>query len=149
MVGSPGPYRNDLSEQIKNSVANSAEANIIKSQTPHAFVQNRYLEEIRQKEVAKQKLIKMSAYQKSIHELYMPKQSDKKRQEREALQASLKTEVREKRPFENYLGFVKQMNKKTTERTGSRGVMPGETEDKRLTGVASLPNLNPRNLQSE
>jgi hypothetical protein len=65
------------------------------------------LEEIRNKEFAKQKLIKMSAYQKSIHELYMPKQSDKKRIEREQAQAKLKTDVREKKPFENYLGFVK------------------------------------------
>lgn len=46
-------------------------------------INTRFLEEIRQKEFAKQKLIKMSAYQKSIHELYMPKQSEKKRMERE------------------------------------------------------------------
>lgn len=76
------------------------------------ILSNRYLEEIRNKEAAKQKLIKMSAYQKSIHELYMPKQSQKKRMEREQVQARLKTDVREKKPFENYLGFVKEMNKK-------------------------------------
>jgi len=42
----------------------------------------------------------------------MPKQSEKKKIEREKNQASLQSNVREKKPFENYLGFVKEMNKK-------------------------------------
>ena len=74
-------------------VASSVDGSGIKDRTPNSvrgpangesIVQNKFLEQIRQKEMAKQKLIKMSAYQKSIHELYMPKQSEKKRLEREA-----------------------------------------------------------------
>lgn len=40
----------------------------------------------------------------------MPKPSDKLRQEREQKLTTLKTAVREKRPFENYLGVIKDMN---------------------------------------
>lgn len=72
----------------------------------------------------------------------MPKQSVKKRQEREQAQAKLKTDVREKKPFENYLGFVKEMNKK-------REVQSRQKTGGRLTNVASLPNLHPRNANSE
>lgn len=46
-------------------------------------ISSRFLDEVRQKEFAKQKLVKMTAYQKSIHELYMPKQSEKMKIERE------------------------------------------------------------------
>lgn len=70
--------------------------------------------------MAKQKLVKMSAYQKSIHELYMPKPSEKLKQEREANLATLKTNPREKRDFENYLGHVATLNKKQKERGPSR-----------------------------
>lgn len=48
------------------------------------------------KEVAKQKLAKITAYQKSINELYMPKQSEKKKNEMEKIKNSLKTEIRER-----------------------------------------------------
>ena len=50
------------------------------------IISNRYLQEIEQKNKAKQKLVKMTAYQKNIHELYMPKASDKKKAELEQLQ---------------------------------------------------------------
>ena len=49
----------------------------------------------------------------------MPKQSEKKRLEREAAQKSLKSEVREKKPFENYLGYVKEVNKKNIDKIRS------------------------------
>lgn len=62
--------------------------------------------------------MKISAYQKQISELYKPKPSDKLRLEREQKQASLKTAVREKRPLENYLGHLKDLNKKRTDRAG-------------------------------
>lgn len=51
------------------------------------------------KEVAKQKLAKITAYQKSINELYMPKQSEKKKNEMEKIKNSLKTEIRERQPI--------------------------------------------------
>ena len=66
----------------------------------------------------------------------MPKQSEKLRMEREIKQASLKTAPREKRPFENYLSHVKDLNKKRTERVQSR-----ESGTRQLSGVASLPSL--------
>ena len=102
---------------------------------------------MRQKELAKAKLVKMSAYQKQIHELYMPKPSDKLRLEREQNQANLKTAVRDKRPFENYLGqVVKENAKKRTERVGPKS---RDGAQRKLQGVASLPSLNVRELQSD
>ena len=75
----------------------------------------------------------------------MPKKSEKKRLELEQLQASLKTNVREKKPFENYLGFVKELNKKQIA-SGETG--RGEAQ-RPLQAVSSLPNLNGRVLNSE
>ena len=49
----------------------------------------------------------MQVYHKSIQELYMPKQSERKKIEREKIQASIKSSVREKKPHENYLNYVK------------------------------------------
>jgi len=74
----------------------------------------------------------------------MPKQSEKLKMEREANQANLKTNPREKRPFKNYLGHVKDLNKKRTERGDSR-----ESGVRRLQAVASLPSLHNRDLKSE
>lgn len=79
----------------------------------------------------------------------MPKQSDKKRIEREQAQAKLKTDVREKKPFENYLGFVKQMNDRSGGGKSRSNLDDGSTDGKKLAQVTSLPNLHPRNLQSE
>lgn len=50
----------------------------------------------------------------------MPKPSEKLKQEREANLATLKTNPREKRDFENYLGHVATLNKKQKERGPSR-----------------------------
>ena len=49
----------------------------------------------------------MQVYHKSIQELYMPKQSERKKLEREKIQAAIKSSVREKKPHENYLHYVK------------------------------------------
>lgn len=70
----------------------------------------------------------MAAYQKSIHELHMPKPSEKKRNEREQLQRKLKTNPRERKPYEDYLSTVKDLNKQAGER--------------RLASVVSLTNLD-------
>lgn len=51
--------------------------------------------------------MKMQVYHKSIKELYMPKQSEKKKIEREKAQANINSNVREKKPHENYLNYVK------------------------------------------
>ena len=106
------PKKIDISQQLNSPSLDITRNKDVSSslQNGHGpadnVLSNRFLEDIRQKELAKQKLIKMSAYQKSIHELYMPKPSDKLKQEREANLATLKTNPREKREFENYLGHV-------------------------------------------
>ncbi len=84
------PNQIDVSQQIPNPLANSVDGALPKNgqigqedyPRTGAYT-NRYLEDIRAKEVAKQKLIKMSAYQKNIHELYMPKPSEKLKNLRE------------------------------------------------------------------
>ena len=42
----------------------------------------------------------------------MPKQSERKKLEREKIQATLKSNVRDKKPHENYLNYVKELNNK-------------------------------------
>lgn len=75
----------------------------------------------------------------------MPKQSEKKKAELEQLQRGLKTNPREKKPFENYLGFVKELNKKGI--NGER--LESRDSHRKLSQVASLPNLSKRNLNTE
>ena len=53
----------------------------------------------------------MAAYQKKIHELYMPKPSEKKKNEREQNQRKLTTNPRETKPNEDYLSALKDMNR--------------------------------------
>ena len=76
----------------------------------------------------------MAAYQKKIHELYMPKPSEKKKNEREQIQRKLKTNPRETKPYEDYLSALKDMNRQNKEDGTSPHV-------KRLPSVGSLPNL--------
>ena len=73
----------------------------------------------------------------------MPKPSERLKQEREANLATLKTNPREKRDFENYLGHVATLNKKQKERGPSRD------SGRKLQAVASLPSLTNRELKSE
>lgn len=76
----------------------------------------------------------MAAYQKKIHELYMPKPSEKKKNEREQNQRKLTTNPRETKPYEDYLSALKDMNRQNKE-DGTSPVV------KRLPSVGSLPNL--------
>ena len=66
----------------------------------------------------------MAAYQKSVHELYMPKASEKKKSEREYLQKRLKTEPRAPKPYVDYLSDVAKMNKQSKAGGQSVGVLP-------------------------
>jgi len=82
----------------------------------------------------------------------MPKQSDRKKAEREDVKASLKSDVREKKPHENYLSYVKELN----DRTGNprSGISISREENSRaaprsLNAVASLPTLPMRTPMSE
>lgn len=72
----------------------------------------------------------------------MPKQSEKKRMELENLQAKLKTNPRETKPVENYLNHVKEFNKRNVN-------VDSRQHKKGLSQVSSLPNLHPRNINSE
>jgi len=55
----------------------------------------------------------------------------------------LKTNPREKKPFENYLGFVKELNKKNATRAETSG------SERQLQAVSSLPDLTNRKLKTE
>lgn len=93
----------------------------------------------------------MQVYHKSIQELFMPKQSEKMKLERERVQATLMTKVREKRPHENYLNYVKQVNqrKQSNNLPHSSRDDGSEVQKNSLRAVASLPNLPKRIPQSE
>ena len=77
----------------------------------------------------------MAAYQKKIHELYMPKPSEKKKSELEQIQRKLKTNPRETKPYEDYLSALKDFNRQNKEENGT------SPRVKRLPSVGSLPNL--------
>ena len=75
------------------------------------------------KEIGKQKLAKITAYQKSINELYMPKTSEKKKHELETIKAKLVTKPAERKPTIDYLGQVteqEQRNRKYDETHGKK-----------------------------
>ena len=122
-------YQNAELSANANSVDGSKQT---KDSPINALVPLRYNEDVNQKAIAKKKLAKMAAYQKSIHELYMPKPSEKKKNEREQIQRRLKTNPRETKPYEDYLSALKDMNKQ--DGAASPAV-------KRLPSVGSLPNL--------
>lgn len=75
----------------------------------------------------------------------MPKQSERKKIEREKIQASIKTSVREKKPHENYLNHVKELNRyainsrmhSSRDNAGVENTLNPHS----LKAVASLPNL--------
>ena len=76
----------------------------------------------------------MTAYQKTIKELYMPKPSDKKKAELEKEYARIHTIQRETKPIVDYLGHVYEQN--------NLQASLGKTRNR--SQVASLPNLSPR-----
>ena len=112
------------------ALANSVDGSIIPKDSQILSILTPRNDDQKQKEIAKQKLAKMAAYQKSIHELYMPKLSEKKKNEREQKQAKLVNHPRETKPYEDYLSAVADMNKKQL-----------ANGPKRLTSVGSLPSL--------
>ena len=74
-----GRVEQPLTYQPHIAVANSVDGALPKDSYQGELIQNRFYDEMQKKELAKKKLAKISAYQKSINELYRPKASDRKR----------------------------------------------------------------------
>ena len=117
------------------------------------ILSNKYEDELRSKQQAKIKLAKIAAYQKSINELYKPMASEKKKLELLKVEAKRVTNPREKKPHENYLGFVRESNQQNRSRppvTAGSGVRPtqsrGSEQQNFLSAVASLPIIPTRQI---
>lgn len=74
----------------------------------------------------------------------MPKVSEAKRNELEEKKAKLVTKPAERKPIKDYLGQVTQREQKNRKFDETHG-----KTKKNLSQVTSLPNLNPRQLQTE
>lgn len=94
-----------------------------------------------QKELAKQKLDKMMAYKEQVRELYKPKTSVKLQLELEMSVKAGKHQPRGPSTSRDYLAqlrFKKNLDSQLANDEGSK-----------LSGVASLPSLQKRDLKSE